>query len=135
MVTFAYSDGSKGSMSYPKWLMEQHLGRKMLPNETVDHIDRDFRNDEISNLRVIDKSRHSSDDAPRVKPNIISCVWCEAEVDKISSKRRSNAKQGKAGPFCSKRCSGSYGASLQNGYVDKFPVQNSPESEYYYIEK
>ena len=35
-----YEDGSKGTKSYPKYLMEQKLGRELESDETVDHINR-----------------------------------------------------------------------------------------------
>src|SRR5690606_5867052 len=74
-----YKDGKRSTVSYPKFLMEQHLGRKLKPHETVDHIDRDFTNDDITNLRVVDRSQHAKDDAKRVKYTQVeelTCVWC-----------------------------------------------------------
>jgi hypothetical protein len=35
------------------WLVEIKYGRKMLPNETVDHIDEDKTNDSIDNLQIL----------------------------------------------------------------------------------
>ena len=40
-------------MSYPKWLMEKHLGRALNKNEVVYHKDLDILNNDISNLEVI----------------------------------------------------------------------------------
>lgn len=44
------------TVSYPKYLMEQHLGRKLSVFETVDHIDKNPNNNNMSNLRVISHS-------------------------------------------------------------------------------
>jgi len=52
MVVF-YSDGSRGSQSYPRYLMEKHLKRKLLDNETVDHINGDETDDRIENLQLL----------------------------------------------------------------------------------
>jgi hypothetical protein len=41
-------------------LMEQHLGRKLSPDEVVHHADMDVNNNNISNLELFDsKSSHS----------------------------------------------------------------------------
>lgn len=47
--------GKKTSISYAKYLMEVHLGRYLKSDETVDHIDNDYTNNHISNLRGIIK--------------------------------------------------------------------------------
>jgi hypothetical protein len=128
-------DGKKTTISYPKWLMEQHLGRKLLPNETVDHINRDKTDDRIENFRIITRSKHTSEDNPRVKPVEIMCVWCGIKAFKSARDLRGNSKQGKAGPFCSKSCSGKYGAELQNNRTKELEAQPTAISEYYYLEK
>lgn len=40
-------------VSYPKWLMEKHLGRPLNKSEVVYHIDQDMMNNDLSNLEVI----------------------------------------------------------------------------------
>lgn len=52
-------------ISYPKYLMECHLGRYLLENETIDHIDGNYLNNDISNLQVIDRTEHCKLDAIR----------------------------------------------------------------------
>lgn len=39
--------------------MEQYIGRKLLPNEVVHHIDKDKTNNDISNLLLLTQSEHS----------------------------------------------------------------------------
>ena len=46
------------TISYPKYIVEKYINRYLLPNETVDHIDCDFRNNELSNLRIVDRKVH-----------------------------------------------------------------------------
>lgn len=46
-------------ISYPKYLMEKHLGRYLTGDETVHHIDEDFTNNVISNLEVLTRSEHT----------------------------------------------------------------------------
>lgn len=69
-------NGRKTSISYAKYLMEVHLGRYLKSDETVDHIDNDYTNNYISNLRVISRSRHAYEDVLRNKPNKVHCEYC-----------------------------------------------------------
>lgn len=129
-----YEHGKRTTVSYPKFLMEQHLGRKLEDWETVDHTDRDFTNNALGNLQILSRPEHSSIDNIRVKLIEIVCVWCGAKELKRSSVLTGNARQGKAGPFCSKKCSGLYGAAVQNGRCPKLGVQDEiplEDREYY----
>ena len=49
-VILVHEDLSRQTMSYPKYLMEQHLKRALLASETVDHINNDFTDNRIENL-------------------------------------------------------------------------------------
>ena len=69
-------DKIKITVSYPKYLMELHIGRKLLENETIDHIDRDVNNNNFNNLRIIDKVKHEREDVIRNKDIKVKCSWC-----------------------------------------------------------
>lgn len=135
VVIYWSAEDRRQTVSYPKWLMEQHLGRILSVDETVDHINRNFRDDRIENFKILNRAVHTSLDNKRVLPSDCVCVYCGKEAQKVTRDRRGNAKQGKAGPFCSRSCAGKYGAELQNGRIDKLPVQEAPESIYYKIDK
>jgi hypothetical protein len=122
-----FSDGSRKTVSYPKYLMEVYLNRYLEENETVDHIDRDFTNDDISNLRIVSKSQHTKDDVKRRKLLSGKCIWCNSFMEVVNNHHR---MRGKAGPFCSRRCSGQYGASIQSG--GKKLEKALHKKEYYY---
>lgn len=129
-------DGSvKKTVSYPKFLIEKHLGRKLKENETVDHIDRDFTNDSLDNLRIVEKSKHSSDDALRVRLTKITCVLCGKSCYKKCGVLHGNSKQNKAGPFCSKKCVGVYGSFVQNGGKKLENQPKFPKSERTYFKR
>ncbi len=135
-VIVHYKSGKKRTVSYPKWLMEQHLGRELDPVlETVDHIDRDFTNNELSNLRVISLHDHLQQDAIRVELVTITCVLCGKTAKKRANNLAHNSKLGKAGPFCGKVCVGKYGAALQNLRQERLPVQPGVETRDYYTLK
>jgi HNH endonuclease len=56
---FVYVDGVQ-VLRY-RHVMEQHLGRKLLPSEIVHHIDEDETNDDINNLEIKTSSKHQID--------------------------------------------------------------------------
>ena len=133
-----FDDGSKSTRSYPKWLMEQKLGRALHPvKETVDHIDRDFTNDSLENLRVVPMGKHAREDHVRVRRVQVTCVRCRKKALKRARDLHNNAKKGKAGPFCSRRCAGKYSAEVQNGKRKPLPPQKfmPVEERSYYMPK
>ena len=133
-VIVVYTDGTKRTVSYPKWLMEQHLGTELGANETVDHIDRDFTNDDISNLRVLPRGQHVSDDVRRRQPITVVCVWCCAEFSTTHRVVNNSATYNKAGPFCSRKCTGEYGAVRSQG-CPSLPAATRVAPRYTYREK
>jgi hypothetical protein len=125
-------DGTTQTVSYPKWLLEMQLGRKLDPNlETVDHWDSDKENNDLSNLRIVPREEHSADDTRRVKPHKFNCAWCKKEFERSPRLVRDKARKNKAGPFCSRQCAGRYSRKLQLKLIDKFDVQPVIDSEYY----
>jgi hypothetical protein len=120
------------TVSYPKYLLEQHLGIILDPNtQTVDHWDSNHQNNDISNLRIVPRSEHSADDTRRVKLVKFKCAWCDKEFERSPRLIRDKAKKNKAGPFCSRICAGKYSRSLQLKLIDKFDIQPAIDSEYY----
>jgi len=128
-ATKQHKDWQRKTISYPKWLMEQHLGRILQDNETVDHKNRDFRDDRLDNLQVLTKSEHFAADAVRLAPQTVSCVWCKVNFT-IQGRLADRCRNGKAGPFCSRRCSGQYGAKRRGGEVAE-AASNRPDFIYY----
>lgn len=48
--------GNLTTYSYPKFLLEMKLGQKLNRNETCDHKDDNFTNDDINNLQVLTRA-------------------------------------------------------------------------------
>lgn len=110
------SKGSKNKLktiSFPKAVMEINLGKRLLQNETVDHIDRNKENDNSDNLQILDRKQHCKLDAIHVNVEYISCPICGNNFKPTRNQHNNNNI--KAGPFCSKKCSGKYGSSVKNG--------------------
>lgn len=105
----------KTTVSYPKYLMEIHLNRYLIDNETVHHIDGNFLNNDLENLIVLDQSTHSKIDAIKRKSDILTCQWCKKQFSVDGSKLRNRERKDRnANSFCSKKCTGQYGAYVQN---------------------
>lgn len=113
-------NGVKSARLYSRAQMEMSLGRFLSWSDHVHHIDGDETNDDIANLAVIDISAHAAMHAFRRVSADVKCVWCDTEFS-IPGNILRRREAGKAGPFCSRECSGEYGALLQNGYVGKIP--------------
>jgi hypothetical protein len=125
-VIAIFGDGTRKTVSYPKYLTEKRLGRYLEASETVDHIDGDVANNDPSNLRVLDRSAHVSQDVKRLEPQEFECPMC-SDPFILDGRKLGRAvqfrKRGKAGPFCGKSCAGKYGAEVQNGRMDPLDVE------------
>lgn len=115
-----YDGKTRKTVSYGKYLLEQHLGRSLLSDETCDHIDGDFTNNDLSNLQVLtrrDNILKYAKEHPKEVATYV-CPQCGKEFNREVRKVRGNqTKQCKVGPFCSKSCAGKYGTDVQNGRV------------------
>ncbi len=99
IVVIIENNGKRRTVSYPKWLMELQMGRKLDPNlETVDHIDSDFDNNNLENLRLMPRDQHSADDTRRVKNIKFDCAWCDKEFERSPRLIRDKSKRIKRDP-------------------------------------
>lgn len=106
------TENKRITKSYPRYLLEKHIGRELHKNETVDHIDNDFTNDSIENLQILTREENAAKafEDPHKKRKIFSfiCPICGINAVKYANHVKSNKKKGKDGPFCSRRCAGIY---------------------------
>jgi len=114
LIIQAKKDKTRIGISYPKYLVEVHLNRYLLDNETIDHIDNDFTNNDLSNLRIVDRKIHCEQDVLRRGGVILNCVWCNKEFTVEGKKVRERNRKNASG-FCSRQCTGQYGKHVQLG--------------------
>ena len=100
-------DGTRRiTRQYAKLKMEIKLGRRLHEHdETVDHFDDNKRNDRYSNLRILPRGKHASEDALRRDPVTGQCKWC-ATWFLLSREQLAPRNATKPGPYCSPSCRG-----------------------------
>ena len=114
-----YKNGRKQTISYPKYIIETHIGRCLEENETVHHIDGNQLNNDLSNLIVIDRRQHCYNDVLRNEDVITKCQNCGKDFlikgKLLHNRNRKDRKS--SGYFCSRKCSGEYGKKIQLGLI------------------
>lgn len=60
VVGRVWEDGRQRHVKYHRVAMERHLGRRLLPDEDVHHVDGNKKNNNLDNLMLISHGAHSS---------------------------------------------------------------------------
>lgn len=110
-------------MSYPKFLVEQTIGRELLQNEQVHHKDGNPLNNDIDNLEIRLLGEHQKEhNQPKYYDKTVNCEWCgnpfmwTAKQQKTfyGNQNRKNRLIKHDNPFCSKKCTGEFGRHIQS---------------------
>lgn len=112
-----YKDGVRKTVSYPKYLLEQKLGRSLLPHETCDHIDNDHTNNCLDNLQVLSRVDNACKGTVLRPAEVgtFTCPVCNRSFTKSMRDVRGNLKKGRSGPYCSRSCAGKGGHPSNKG--------------------
>lgn len=133
-VVIYNGDKNRKTVSYPKFLIENYLGRFLLENETVDHIDCNFTNNDLSNLRVIDRNEHIRQDVLRNRDTKLICSYCENEFivkgNKLGQRNNNRTDRRQSGYFCSRKCSGKYGKQVQMNEIKPIVLETIYPEKY-----
>ena len=109
--------GKKHTISYPKYLMECHLGRFLQEDEQIDHIDGNPLNNDLNNLQILKRGIHQKNDVLRNRDIEVRCTYCnklfKIAGNKVSDRNRRDRHS--SGYFCSRKCSGKYGKEIELG--------------------
>ena len=90
-------------------IVENFLGKILKDDEIVHHKDENKKNNDPSNLQVMDKRDHSRLHAKKGRAFLqLTCPNCK----KIFFKEKRQVKKGTT-PKCSRRCNGQYSRKLQ----------------------
>lgn len=118
--TVSLPDGRTTTVYEHREVMEAILGRALLPGEHVHHRDGNRANNAPDNLELLTAAEHAHHHNPELPPLTLTCIRCGASFTRDRHWERSNRKRGKSGPFCGKRCAGSWSREQQiaRGQVD-----------------
>jgi len=121
-IVIIHDNGRKQTKSYPKYLLEQKIGRELINNETCDHIDENFTNDDPNNLQVLTRAQNAAKAAISrpAEMHHYKCSVCRKPASKPMSEVKHNWKLGKSGPVCSKQCAGMIGKNTIRCVIDSF---------------
>ena len=86
--------------------MEQYLGKKLLPNQTIDHINNNASDNRIENLQILSLSENIKKQKQLNPAKIYKfiCPCCKNESEKLLRNVKGNKQKGKSGPYCSRKC-------------------------------
>ena len=105
------------TLSYPRYLIQQSIGRLLHAEEDVHHLDHNPDNNELTNLEIIKVGKHRRQHAVKYIANTeVKCFYCGKlfNLSPLQQRRRqSNSYRRNKGPFCSKHCVGLYGQEQQ----------------------
>lgn len=98
------------TISYPKFLIELSLGRRLTKDEIAHHKDGDVSNNSLDNLMLLTRQQHGILHR-RKEGQVVCCTECGREFYLTAAKlsqRKAEQRRGKAkrGPFCSFSCRG-----------------------------
>jgi len=101
-------DGSHyKTMSYARYLVSLEVGRELTKEETVDHVDGNYTNNNIDNLEIVSLSVNIKRAAKGKTFVTLICPECEAVFDR--EKRQTHLGKGKnykgSPTACSRSCS------------------------------
>jgi hypothetical protein len=97
---------------YARAVAESYLGEKIPEEITVDHIDKNFLNNNPENLALVDRSTHISKDCLRVRIHPVKCPLCKNDFTPTHGQAHPKLDDSnQPGPFCPE-------CSKKNAYVN-----------------
>lgn len=113
-VVIVDDNGNHTSKSYPRFLIEQSIGRELLSNEDVHHRDGDVTNNNICNLEIVKHGEHQQMHSTKFVDTEEICCICGKKfiyTGKQLQRYYSDLRRGRNRKMtCSKRCAGILGS-------------------------
>ena len=109
------------TVSYPKYIVECALGRYLDNHETVDHIDGNFLNNDLSNLRVVKRSDHARSHCKKKVSLTLICLVCGTTFNTTESNRLTCGSK-----TCVGKCAHILGHNTGNDFSRNKPKEYIP---------
>jgi hypothetical protein len=101
--------GKRRTISHARYIMQQHLGRELTRQETVDHINGDPLDDSLENLQILSLADNVRKSAKQIEYLDFMCPCCGKEFKTQARYVRHNqVKRRSSGPYCSRKCAGTF---------------------------
>jgi hypothetical protein len=108
-------NGSRKTVSYPRFLVETHLGRKLLDSEEVNHLNGNVGDDRLDNFEIIDGTIHRKLHNTKYFDKLAICKQCNINFTLTADIQRSRIQNAtESGPFCSRECAGRWSTTGEN---------------------
>lgn len=102
-------NNNRKTISYPRYIMQEYIGAELEENETVDHIDGDFTNNDISNLQILSREDNARKSVVYAETINLICKVCGKSFPRRKAQEEYNRNIRKCdGPFCSNICVGKF---------------------------
>jgi len=85
-------------------VMEEHLGRKLQPEEVVHHLDENPRNNKIENLVLRSRAQHVKDHKNLAETVEMVCPICGERFERTLRYVRSKQRTGQKSFLCGRSC-------------------------------
>ena len=112
-------DGTTSTVSYPRILMEEKLGRPLEPYEDVHHKDGNYENNDLDNLEIVIHGEHQRLHSTKYHDIKATCQVCQKEFIWTAKRQRyyyMDLHRGRKRIIsCSASCSNYYGRQEQLG--------------------
>ena len=117
MINIVFPDKTRTTLSYARFIMSTHLGRKLSRAETVDHINEDRLDDRLDNLQILSREENSRKHVIEKQTRKMVDLKCP-NCGVIFSRRRGLShlcKPGQRYTACSRKCAGALRAKERMG--------------------